>query len=218
MFSHRWRSGTLRRTPFVLLVSRQTVVSTVRHTHGLPGFVADETDRFQSTARVDLSSRRKKTLRKHDVRQRRDGLDGFGSVQIIVIRRWFDDTMELVNTEVEFDADSLSELKRNNFNLVADIEANLKLFLTTRWHNAKKHTLPPIFNLDEANEVDARLPHHYRSSFSTPFLELPDNADQSDSRQMELLVRTKSHTSFSVSKPNWAISNVRFSSPDRNTF
>ncbi|UJR27849.1 hypothetical protein I4U23_009114 [Adineta vaga] len=71
---------------------------------------------------------------------------------IIVIRRWFDDTIELVNTEIEFDSDSLNELKRNNFNIVADIEANLKLFLTTRWLNTKKHTLPVIFNLDERNE------------------------------------------------------------------
>ncbi|CAF4443126.1 unnamed protein product, partial [Adineta steineri] len=54
---------------------------------------------------------------------------------IIVIRRWFDDTIELVNTEVEFDKNSLVEFKRNNLNIIADIEANLKLFLTTRWQN-----------------------------------------------------------------------------------
>ncbi|CAF1321831.1 unnamed protein product [Adineta steineri] len=71
---------------------------------------------------------------------------------IIVIRRWFDDTIELVNTEVEFDKNSLVEFKRNNLNIIADIEANLKLFLTTRWQNPKKFTLPTIFNFDEIDE------------------------------------------------------------------
>ncbi|CAF1584249.1 unnamed protein product [Adineta ricciae] len=71
---------------------------------------------------------------------------------IIAVRRWLDDIIELVNTEIEFDSKSLSELKRNHFNIAADIEANLKLFLTTRWQNAKKHSLPPIFNLDQQNE------------------------------------------------------------------
>jgi len=74
--------------------------------------------------------------------------------KIIVIRRWFDDTIELVNTQVEFDETSLNEFQRNNFNILADIEANLKLFVTTRWQNAKKFTLPTIFNLDERNEVN----------------------------------------------------------------
>jgi hypothetical protein len=55
---------------------------------------------------------------------------------------------------VEFDENSLHEFKRNNLNIVADIEANLKLFLTTRWQNAKKFTLPTIFNFDERNEVE----------------------------------------------------------------
>ena len=73
--------------------------------------------------------------------------------KIIAVRRWLDDIIELVNTEIEFDSKSLSELKRNHFNIAADIEANLKLFLTTRWQNAKKHSLPPIFNLDQQNEV-----------------------------------------------------------------
>ncbi|CAF3546263.1 unnamed protein product [Rotaria sordida] len=71
---------------------------------------------------------------------------------IVVIRRWFDDTIELVNTEVEFDENSLNELKRNNINIVADIEANLKLYLTIRWQNAKKFTLPTIFDFDERDE------------------------------------------------------------------
>jgi len=65
-----------------------------------------------------------------------------------------DDTIELVNTEIEFDENSLNEFKRNNLNIVADIEANLKLFLTNRWQNAKKFTLPTIFNFDERNEVE----------------------------------------------------------------
>ncbi|CAF3927091.1 unnamed protein product, partial [Rotaria sp. Silwood1] len=72
---------------------------------------------------------------------------------IVVIRRWFDDSIELVNTEVEFDGNSLNEFKRNNLNMVADIEANLKLYLTIRWQNAKKFTLPTIFDFDERNEV-----------------------------------------------------------------
>ncbi|CAF4540229.1 unnamed protein product [Rotaria sp. Silwood1] len=71
---------------------------------------------------------------------------------IVVIRRWFDDSIELVNTEVEFDGNSLNEFKRNNLNMVADIEANLKLYLTIRWQNAKKFTLPTIFDFDERNE------------------------------------------------------------------
>jgi hypothetical protein len=65
-----------------------------------------------------------------------------------------DDTIELVNTEIEFDENSLNEFKRNHFNILADIEANLKLFLTTRWQNAKKFTLPTIFNFDERHEVE----------------------------------------------------------------
>ncbi len=65
-----------------------------------------------------------------------------------------DDTIELVNTEIEFDENSLNEFKRNHFNILADIEANLKLFLTTRWQNAKKFTLPTIFNFDEIHEVE----------------------------------------------------------------
>jgi hypothetical protein len=73
--------------------------------------------------------------------------------QILVARRWFDDTIELVNTEVEFDDDSLTELKRNHLNMITDIEANLKLFLTTRWQHAKKVTLPAIFDFDERDEV-----------------------------------------------------------------
>ncbi|CAF4365391.1 unnamed protein product, partial [Rotaria sp. Silwood2] len=44
---------------------------------------------------------------------------------IVVIRRWFDHSIELVNSEVEFDENSLNEFKRNNLNIVADIEANL---------------------------------------------------------------------------------------------
>ena len=73
--------------------------------------------------------------------------------QILVARRWFDDTIELVNTEVEFDDDSLNELARNHLNMISDIEANLKLFLTTRWQHAKKLTLPAIFDFDERDEV-----------------------------------------------------------------
>jgi hypothetical protein len=38
--------------------------------------------------------------------------------------------------------------------MVADIEANLKLFLTNRWQNTKKFTLPTIFNFDERDEVN----------------------------------------------------------------
>ncbi|CAF5086480.1 unnamed protein product, partial [Rotaria magnacalcarata] len=71
---------------------------------------------------------------------------------IVVIRRWFDDTVELVNTEIEFDGKSLNEFKRNNFNMAADIEANLKLYLTIRWQNIKKFTLPTIFDFDDRNE------------------------------------------------------------------
>lgn len=74
-------------------------------------------------------------------------------LKVVLVRRWFDDTMEIVNTEIEFDKDSLNELKRNNLNIVADIEANLKLYLTMRWQNAKKFRLPPIFDFDERNEV-----------------------------------------------------------------
>ena len=59
----------------------------------------------------------------------------------------------MVNTEVEFDENSLNEFKRNHINILADIEANLKLFLTTRWQNVKKFTLPTIFYFDERNEV-----------------------------------------------------------------
>jgi len=61
-----------------------------------------------------------------------------------------------VNTEVEFDENSLNEFKRNNFNIIADIEANLKLFLTNRWQNTKKFSLPTIFNFDERNEVEKK--------------------------------------------------------------
>ena len=70
-----------------------------------------------------------------------------------MLRRWFDDTIELVNTEVEFDEKSLTEFKRTNSKMAADIQANLKLFLNNRWQNAKKFTLPPILNFDERVEV-----------------------------------------------------------------
>lgn len=73
--------------------------------------------------------------------------------KIVVARRWYDESIELVNTEVEFDEKSLQELKRNHVQMIADIEANLKLFLNTRWQNAKKHTLPMILSFDERNEV-----------------------------------------------------------------
>lgn len=64
-----------------------------------------------------------------------------------------DDTVELVNTEIEFDDKSLNEYKRNNLNIIAEIEANLKLFLTIRWQNVKKFRLPTIFDFDLLHEV-----------------------------------------------------------------
>jgi hypothetical protein len=77
----------------------------------------------------------------------------FYSIKIVVARRWFDDTIELVNTEVEFDDSSLQEFQRNHLQMVHDIEANLKLFINTRWQHAKKFTLPFIFDFDERQEV-----------------------------------------------------------------
>ena len=68
-------------------------------------------------------------------------------------RRWYDESIEVVNTEVEFDEKSLQDLRRNHVQMIADIEANLKLFLNTRWQNAKKHTLPMILTFDDRNEV-----------------------------------------------------------------
>lgn len=58
-----------------------------------------------------------------------------------------------MNTEVEFDEKSLNEFKRMNHKMTADIEANLKLFLTNRWQNARKSPLPTILDFDERSEV-----------------------------------------------------------------
>lgn len=40
--------------------------------------------------------------------------------------------------------------------MTADIEANLKLFLTNRWQNARKYPLPTIVDYDERLEVRNR--------------------------------------------------------------
>jgi hypothetical protein len=68
---------------------------------------------------------------------------------VIVVRRWFDDKIEIQNTNIEFDEKSLREFQRNQ----NDIEENFQFFLTNHWQNAKKYTLPIIFDLDERYEV-----------------------------------------------------------------
>jgi len=122
------------------------------------------------------------------------------SVQIIVIRRWFDDTVEFVNTEIEFDDKSLHEFKRNHQKFLIDIEANVKFFLTNRWQNAKKFTLPTIFNFDDRNEVITKSVQTTRieSIYFANILEYFHSYLESNSRQMELLVREKSNTSIIV--------------------
>ena len=100
---------------------------------------------------------------------------------------------------MEFDDDSLNELKRNHLNMITDIDANLKLFLTTRWQHAKKFTLPAIFDFDERDEVSQPMPVA-RAPFA-PLIEerLPETA-RSCGRQMELLVRTEPTGSIDVSR------------------
>ena len=77
--------------------------------------------------------------------------------QILVARRWYDDTIEFVNSEVEFDEYSIEKFQQNQIQLMADIDANLKLFLNSRWQNAKKVRLPTVFNFDERVQVRWKL-------------------------------------------------------------
>lgn len=79
-------------------------------------------------------------------------LDLHRCLKIIVARRWLDNTIETVNTEVEFDENSIQEFKRNQLSIIADIQANLKLYLNTRWQSPKKNPLPNIFNFDQRQE------------------------------------------------------------------
>ncbi len=77
----------------------------------------------------------------------------FDFKKILVARRWFDDRIEIQNTNIEFDEKSLREFQRNQIH----IEDNLKLFLNTHWQQTKKYTLPMILNFDERNEVKLRI-------------------------------------------------------------
>ncbi len=69
--------------------------------------------------------------------------------QILVIRRLFNDKIEIQNTNIDLDEKSLNEFQHNQIS----IKENLKLFLNIHWKNAKKYTLPTIFNFDERNQV-----------------------------------------------------------------
>jgi len=65
--------------------------------------------------------------------------------KILVARRWFDDKIEIQNTNIELNEKSLNEIF---------IEENFKLFFNNiHWQNTKKYILPNIFNFDERNEV-----------------------------------------------------------------
>jgi hypothetical protein len=81
--------------------------------------------------------------------------------KILVVRRWFDDRIEIQNTNIEFDEKSLQEFQRNQ----NDIEENFKFFLTNHWQNAKKYTLPIIFDLDERYEVGKEKEIMFRRFF-----------------------------------------------------
>ncbi len=77
--------------------------------------------------------------------------------KILVIRRWSDTTIEIQNTNIEFDEKTLMEFQRN----VIHIEENLKLFIDHPWHHAKKLTLPKLINFDQRNEVNKILLYFY---------------------------------------------------------
>ncbi|CAF3701786.1 unnamed protein product [Rotaria sordida] len=67
---------------------------------------------------------------------------------ILVARRLFSDTIEIQNTNIEFDEKSLNEIQRN----IIHIEENLKLFINNRWQFTKKYKLPIIINFDERKQ------------------------------------------------------------------
>ncbi|CAF0739988.1 unnamed protein product, partial [Didymodactylos carnosus] len=71
---------------------------------------------------------------------------------IFVIRRWFDNTIEIVNTNILFDHTTLTKLQKNN-KILLDIETNLKLYLNDKWNNVRKSILPSIYDIAKNENI-----------------------------------------------------------------
>ena len=70
--------------------------------------------------------------------------------KILVARRWFQDSIEIQNTNIEFDKQSLIEIERD----MISIKENFKLFINNRWPHSKKYKQPVLFDLDERKHVN----------------------------------------------------------------
>ncbi|CAF4314234.1 unnamed protein product, partial [Rotaria socialis] len=67
---------------------------------------------------------------------------------ILAARRWLQDSIEIQNTNIEFDKQSLIEIERD----MISIKENFKLFVSNRWPQSKKYKLPVLFDFDDRRQ------------------------------------------------------------------
>lgn len=85
------------------------------------------------------------------LKERHDFLNLYS--KILVARRSFQDSIEILNTDIEFDKKSLNEIERN----LNAIKENLQLFISSRWQYAKKYKLPQLIDFDQRHQVNSFL-------------------------------------------------------------